>query len=172
MVTVFKPGVCLSVAFLFINLWQYCVCCIKSGVTRCTLFMVLYLDHVWKCGLQAVLWSHIVIHMRLLSGPLFPSQYPCGTILLTLYSMVWDWRVSRAGQMLVYLPKLLYPFWSSTIFPFLVFLSTLVLWGWGFWLLGCRSLSPSLSPRRLLIIIVIIIFDDAYILHFVSAITP
>ena len=45
-------------------------------------------------------WSHIGILMRLLgaeprstSGPLFHSQCPCGTILLTLYSMMWDWRV-------------------------------------------------------------------------------
>ena len=29
------------------------------------------------------------------SGHLFPSQCPCGTILPTLYSMVWDWWVSR-----------------------------------------------------------------------------
>ena len=30
---------------------------------------------------------------------LFPCQYLCGTILVTPYSMVWDWRVSRAGPM-------------------------------------------------------------------------
>ena len=30
---------------------------------------------------------------------LFPSQYLSGTIWLTPYSMVWDWRVSRAGPM-------------------------------------------------------------------------
>ena len=28
---------------------------------------------------------------------LFQSQCPSGTILLTPYSMVWDWRVSKAG---------------------------------------------------------------------------
>ena len=33
-------------------------------------------------------------------GFLFRSQYPSGTILLTPYSMVWAWRVSRAGPML------------------------------------------------------------------------
>ena len=32
----------------------------RSGVTRCTLFMVLYLDHMCQCGWHAVLWSHIV----------------------------------------------------------------------------------------------------------------
>ena len=31
-----------------------------------------------------------------------PPQCPSGMILLTLDSMVWDWRVSRAGPMLYY----------------------------------------------------------------------
>ena len=38
---------------------------------------------------------------------LFPSRCPSGTILLTPYSIVWDWRVSRARPMLFYWPKLL-----------------------------------------------------------------
>ena len=28
----FQLGVCLSVALLIVGLWQYCVCCIRSGV--------------------------------------------------------------------------------------------------------------------------------------------
>ena len=42
-----------------------------------------------------------------------------GTILLTPYSMVWDWRVSRAGPILFYWPKLLYPFYyfSHSLLP-------------------------------------------------------
>ena len=43
------------------------------------------------------------------SRTLFPSRCPSGTILLTTYSMVWDWRVSRAGPMLFNWPELLYP---------------------------------------------------------------
>ena len=35
-------GECLSVTLLIVELWQYCVCCIRAGVTRCTLLMVLY----------------------------------------------------------------------------------------------------------------------------------
>ena len=35
---------------------------------------------------------------------LFPSRRTSGTILLTPYSMVWDWRVSREGPMLLYWP--------------------------------------------------------------------
>ena len=58
---------------------------------------------------HAVLWSHICSLMRFrgaephsTAGPLFSSQCLTGTILLTLYSMVWDWRVSRAGPMFFY----------------------------------------------------------------------
>ena len=40
----------------------------------------------------------------------FPSQCFYGTIFLTPYSMVRDWRVSRAGAMLFYRPKLLASF--------------------------------------------------------------
>ena len=34
----------MSVILLIVDPWQYCVCCIRLGVTRCTLLMVLYLD--------------------------------------------------------------------------------------------------------------------------------
>ena len=52
-------------------------------------------------------------------GLLFPSRCPSGTILITSYSMVWDCRVSRVGPMLLYWPKLLYPYYSLLIFfPF------------------------------------------------------
>ena len=101
----------------------FSVCCIRSGVTRCTRLMMRYLDRMCQCGLHAVTWSHIGILMRHLAaeprstaGPLFPSQCPSGTILLTPYSMVWDWRVSRAGPMLFYWPKLLYPYYSLLLF--------------------------------------------------------
>ena len=39
------------------------------------------------------------------SRTLFPSRCPSGTILLTPYSTVWDWRVSRAGPMFSYWPN-------------------------------------------------------------------
>ena len=49
--------------------------------------------------LHAVLWSHMGTLMHSLAaepcstaGLLFPSRCPSGTILLTPYSMVWDWR--------------------------------------------------------------------------------
>ena len=76
--------------------------------------------------LHAVPWSFICILMRHLAaephstaGLLFPSQCPSETMLLTPYSMVWDWRVSRPGPMLFWGPKLLYPCYSLLLFfPF------------------------------------------------------
>ena len=90
------------------------------------LIMVLYLDSMCQCGLHVVLWSHIgTLTHRLAAEPcsraglLFPSRCPSRTILLTPYSMVWDWRVSREGSMLLYWPKLLYPYYSLLLFfPF------------------------------------------------------
>ena len=138
---------------LIIDLLQFCVCCIKSGVSRCTLLMMHYLDRMCQCGLHAVPWSHIGMLMRHLAaeprstaGLLFSSQCPSGTNLLTLYLMVWDWQVSRAGPMLFYWPKLLYPYYSLLFFPFLFFL--FIGWNCGagvFRLIGCISLSLSLA---------------------------
>ena len=64
-------------------------------------------------------------------------QYLYGTILVTLYSMVWDWRVSRAGPMPFYFPSRSLPFrlllFSLSLLSFYGF----VLWGWGLRLIGC-----------------------------------
>ena len=89
---------------------------------RCNLMQpltVLYLDRMCQRWLHAVLWSHIGTLMHRLTaepcstaGLLFSSRCPSGTILLTPYSMVWDWRVSRALPMLFYWPTLLYPYYN------------------------------------------------------------
>ena len=76
----------------------------------------------WGC--IAVLWSLIGILMRLLGtepysagGLSFISQYSCGTILGTVYSMVRDWQV-LCEPMIYYWPKLIATFLSYTVFPF------------------------------------------------------
>ena len=122
----------LIVTLFNVDLWQYCECCIRSGVSGYTLLMVLYLDRMYQRGLHAVLWLHIGTLMHRLAaepcsttGLLFLSRCPSGTILLTPFSMVWDWRVSRAGPMVLYWPKLLYPYYSLLLFfPF----SSFCLW--------------------------------------------
>ena len=103
-----------------------------------SLLMVLYLDRMCQCGLHAVLWSHIGALMhRLAAEPcstarlLFSSRCPSGTILLTLYSMVWDWRVSRAGQCFFICLSCPIPtivFYSFS--PSLLSVYRLVVWGW------------------------------------------
>ena len=55
---------------------------------------------------------------------LFPYLCLCETILVTTYSMVWDWRVSKQGQCLLLLAKLQAPILSPTVFSF----SSFVLW--------------------------------------------
>ena len=127
----------MSVTLHIVDLWQYYVCCTRSGVTRCTLFMVLFLCQMCRCRLHASL-SHIGSLMRLLAaeprsiaGPLFKFQYLCATILVTPYSMVWDWRVSIAGPMSFYWPRCLLPFCLLMFSLSLLSFYGLVLWGWG-----------------------------------------
>ena len=81
------------------DLCQYYVCCARSGVTRCTLLMMLFLSCMCQSLLLAVHWPHIGTHTNFLAaephsttGLLFFYQYICGMFLVTLYSMV-----SRAG---------------------------------------------------------------------------
>ena len=58
----FLTGVCLRVTLLIVDLWQYCVCSIRSGLIRCTYFIVLCLCRMCQCGLHAVLLSYIDVH--------------------------------------------------------------------------------------------------------------
>ena len=46
----FYLDVCLSVTMLIVDPWQSFVCFIRSGVKRCALLMVLYLDRMCQCG--------------------------------------------------------------------------------------------------------------------------
>ena len=113
-------------------------CCTRSGVTRSTHFVALYLCLMCQSGLDAALWSHIGILLRLpaaeprsTAGLLFPSQSLSGMVWLSPYLMVWDWRVSRAGPM-----PFCWPCWSLLfclqLFSLsLLFLYRLVVWGWG-----------------------------------------
>ena len=72
--------------------------------------------------------------MRLLAEPcsiaglLFvwcSAQFLCGTILVTLHSMVWDWLVSRANPMPFYWPSCSLPF---CLLLFFLSLHAFILW--------------------------------------------
>ena len=67
------------------------------------------------------------------TGFLFQSQYLSGTIWLTPYSMVWDWRVSREGPMPFHWPSCSLLFCLQLFCLSLFFLCRLVVWGWGLW---------------------------------------
>ena len=86
--------ICLSVIMLIIDLLQNRL---VAGVTRCHLIMVHYLCRICKCGLHAVLWSHIGTFMcRIAAVPqnfFFSSHCLCGTIFVTVYLVAWDWWV-------------------------------------------------------------------------------
>ena len=60
-----------------------------------------------------------------------PSQYLSGTIWFTPYSMVWDWRVSRAGPMPFCRPSCFLLFYLQLFSLSLLFLYRLLVWGWG-----------------------------------------
>ena len=129
----------------------------RSVVVLCIFYMILcnrmHILSIFNCGAlplscvpvrvtRGALVAHRDIGMFMLllaaeprspTGTLFPTPCHCGTILLTLYSIVWDWRFSRAGIMIFYWTKLLAPFLSSTVFPLSFSFSRWVLWGWGLW---------------------------------------
>ena len=84
-------------------------------------------------------FAHLYIHRRCANnaGLLFPSQYLHGTILLSMYSIMWDWRVLRAGPMFFLFSKAASSFFIIYCFLFAFFLGAGV-----FWLIRCQSLSP------------------------------
>ena len=165
LVPVFWLGLCLSVWHCSSSICGSTVYAVyKLGVTRSTLFLVLWLYRMRQCWLHAMLWSDIGVclcgalqSLAILQDIiLFPSQCPCVTILLTLYLMVWDCWVSKAGSMLIYWPNLLYLFLSSTVFSYLFFLSIGWYCGAGvFWLIGCYHYLSALYSQPLLIIIIL-----------------
>ena len=58
-----------------------CVSCTRSGVTRCTLLMVLYLDRMWQCGIRSVLWctsvySVLWLHIGMCAASLLNHAVP------------------------------------------------------------------------------------------------
>ena len=68
---------------------------------------------------------------RSTAGLLVPSQYLSGTIWLTPYSMVSDWRVSRAGPMPFCWPSCSLLVCLQLFSLSILFFYRLVVWGWG-----------------------------------------
>ena len=93
---------------------------IRSGVSRCTHLSALPGPYaparVTRGALVAHRYTYTQPRCRTLQystvGFLFRFRCSSGTILLAPFLMVWDWQVSRAGPMLLYWPKLLFPYYS------------------------------------------------------------
>ena len=103
---------------------------------------------------ELFLTIYSMAELRRTTGLLFPSQCLCGTILLTLYLMVLDPQIPRAGSMFFYWHKRFAQFLSY----FLFFISMDWYWGGGvFGLLRCLALSPGFALPNFQIIMKIII---------------
>ena len=132
-------GVCLWVTMFIVDLWRYFVSRIRSGVTRCTLLMVLYVDRICQCGLREVLWSYIGTLMRRVAAeprrqldfysplgvPLERSCWPC---------IRWCGTGGFQEQVQCFfiglicsIPTIVFYYFSLSVLP----VSRLVLWGWG-----------------------------------------
>ena len=123
--------------------------------------MVLYLGRMFQYGLHAVLWSDIGIIIRFLAaehrsnaGSLFLSQCLCGTIVLILYSILWEWEISRVAQWFFVGLSCSIHFCLLLFFPFcFVYMSTVWYCGDGvFWALHCL---PLLTIITIIIMIII-----------------
>ena len=121
----FLTGVCLSVTLNIVDLWQFYSCCTRSGAPDATSLWCPTCSYVpvrvARCAVIAHLhtFAPICRWTWQYAGLLFPCQYFCGTILVTSYSMMRDWRVSRGGPMPIYWPCLV-PFISLLPFPFFI----------------------------------------------------
>ena len=115
----------------FVDLWKYFVCCFRSGVTRCTLLTVLYLDRMCRCGLHAMLRLQVGILMHRFA--VHQDFYSVSVSLWNdLADLVFDGvRLadfkSRANVIL--LAELLYPYYS--LLPFFSFSSLFICWSCG-----------------------------------------
>ena len=95
-----------ALIFLFIT-WDW------DCMSQCMLHAVLQLQ-------IGILMSHPAAEPCSTAGLFFPSQCSCGKILLTQYSMVWDWQVSDKSRVNVFLlAKLLNLYYSLLLFSHL-----------------------------------------------------
>ena len=97
--------------------------------------------------------SLLAAEPRITAAPLFPSQCPCWTIMLTLYSMVWDWRVSRTGQCL-FIGLSFYIHFCLLLFNFFFCLYVVIVGLGSLDWQGVDHSLPAFHDRHLLLIIV------------------
>ena len=109
----------MGVTLHIVDLWQYYVCCIRSGAISYTIFMPIDLSRMCQYGLHAVLWS-LSVHFtplpiavpRRTTGLLFLSRLLCGMSMVTMYSMVLNRQVLKSKPVFFYRTTLLTHFSS------------------------------------------------------------
>ena len=127
---------------------------LTGGVFECDLahrrsVAVLNMLYKIRCNLMHLLYGALPVPVEVTRGTVIAHLYtyapPCCrtsqfrmtfiplsvTLLVTPYSMVWDWRVSRAGPMPFYWPSRSLPFCVLLFYLSLLSFYGLVLWGWG-----------------------------------------
>ena len=134
--------------FPIVDLWQCCACCTRSGITRSTHCVALYVPAPYVP--VRVTRGALIAHRYTFAPPRCrTSQYHrtfillslSGMIWLTTYLMVWDWRVSRAGPMPFCWPSCSLLFCLQLFSLSFLFFYRLVVWVWG--LRTDRSISIS-----------------------------
>ena len=120
----FFNWVCLSMPLHTLDLWQYYLCMLYK--IRCNPMHPLYGAQPGPYVPVRVTRGAVIAHRctylpsslqnLAVRQDFFPCQYLCGTILVGPYSLVWDWRVKRAGPSLL-LAQLLAQFLSLAVHP-------------------------------------------------------
>ena len=118
----------MSVTLHIVALWLYYVCCTRSGVTRCTLFVVLFLVPV------LITRGAVIAHRFTYSPPRCRTSQYCRTFIplsVSLWNDLSDPVFNGVGQAgfksranAFLLALLLAHFLSPAVFPF----SSLILW--------------------------------------------
>ena len=81
-----------------VDLWQYYVCYRRSGLTRCTNFVVLYRCRMCQGGLHVVFWSHICIFIRLFATePRIGELQGFYSVSVSLWNDVGVWWYGTGG---------------------------------------------------------------------------
>ena len=132
------------------------VCCTISGLTRCTLFMVLFLCRMCRCGLHAALIAHRFTYAppRCRTSWYRRTFFPLSVSLWNdLGGPAFD-GVGLAGfksrANCLFIDLAARSLLSPAVFPFSSFILWVGIVGRVFGLIGCLSLSPSLALPTIL----------------------
>ena len=126
--------------FLIVDPWQSCVCFIRSGVTRCTLLMVLYLDRMCHSAGYTRCFGRTSVHLCTASLPNLAVQQDFYSLLGVPLERSCEPRIQWCGTGGFQELGQCFCIGLSCSIPTIVFYSfslsllsvyMLILWGWG-----------------------------------------